>query len=303
MSAGDKYYTAPLSILRSGKSHLEVLEAVVACGIVNAGIGYRKDKGEDAFKQLLEDANKEAVKQGHPAKSPKKLSLRGTSGSLMTYADAEMYWKYAHAGWKLLGILGGDRASDAQTWLDNPLAGGPFFKMRSDWIWGAVNQARREIGKEVASSTSSISWREFKIIAAILSAGCNDHGFVLLGWESIQARACGFHSKALFQSGKASLPSHCLPLSRDQITLTVERLEGLKFFLRYRDSKGKSGGRMAYSLRHATRELLAESVAKWKAENARIETQIEQNRAADLALSLQKSQNPQVWPQHKEGFS
>lgn len=291
MSAGDNYYTAPLSILRSGKSHLEALESALACGIVNAGIGYEKHHGEEAFKELLKEASKEAGEQRLPTKPPKDLALKYADGSAVPPFEADQQWKYAHAGFKLLRIIGGRRDVDAQHWLNNHRTGGVFFKLRSDWMWGAVYQARREDGKDVQATEAPISWREFRILAAILSAGCNRHGFVYLGWESIQARACGFHSKELFENGKASLPEHCQPFTRDQIMRTCERLEGLRFFLRLRDSKGPRGGLMAYSFRHETRELLADAIAKKKAENSSLEAQVKQNREADMALSRR---NPQV---------
>lgn len=291
MSAGDNYFTAPLAILRTQDSHLAVLEASVCYGIVNAGIGYERENGEDAFKELLEQATKVAKDRGEESKPPKGMNLMDASGQPLTQYDAERYWKYAHAGRKLLGITGGNARLSAARWLNHHRAGQVFFKVNSSWLWGAVYQARREAGEDVTSDYKPLSWREFRILAAILSAGCNRHGFVYLGWESIQARACGFHSKELFETGKASLPEHCQPFTRDQIMRTCERLEGLRFFLRLRDSKGPRGGLMAYSFRHETRELLADAIAKKKAENSSLETQVKQNREADMALSCR---NPQV---------
>jgi len=282
MSAGDNYYTAPLSILRSGKSHLEVLEAVLAWGIVNAGIAYRKKHGEEAFEQLLEDADDKAVKENAPSQPPKKLFLRGARGSLIVGGDAVTYWKYAHAGWKLLGIRGGDRARDAQIWLDNPwVEGRPFFTMRSDWVWGALNQARHEAGGGDAPERP-LDWREFRILAAILSGKANSYGFCFLGWECIQARSCGHHTKELFRNDP-EFPAHCQPLTRSMIRATCEKLEALGFFARVRYSRGKSGGWMAYSFRHQDRASLIESVKKWDRTNRSLSTKVADLRAQDRA--------------------
>lgn len=300
MSAGDNYYTAPLSILRSGKNHLEALEASIACGIVNAGIGYEKHHGQDEFKELLKEASKEATKQNLPTKPPRDLALKDADGANLPAFQAEQYWKYSHAGSKLLGIHGGARSSDAQRWLSNHRHGEVFFKMRSDWLWGAVYQARREDGQDVRANDEVISWREFRILAAILSAPVNRYGFTFLGWESIQARACGCHKKEFFRTSKESLPDHCQPLSRDQITRTVERLEALNFFIRFRDSKGDRGGKTAYSFRHkgddpqASRRMLADAVAKYKADRRCMQEKVSANREADRVLALSNTSRPQV---------
>lgn len=269
MSATDNYYTLPLSVLRSGAGELDALGLGLSCGIVNAGIGYRKTHGEGPFRLLLEEARAAARQHGQPAACPAGIP-----------ADL---WETAMAGARMLGVSGGCRATDTTNYQTNSPAGGVFFRLRSDWMWNAISSARREAGMEVATKFKQLSWREFRILAAVLSAKVNTYGFTFLGWETLQARSCGFHSKALFQAGAASLPAHCQPLSRRILRQELEKLEALGYFLRCRYSTGPRGGFMAYSFRHPKREDLVKAVKAWSAANRAAQTQVTANRAADLA--------------------
>jgi len=291
----DKYYTAPLAVLRSGNNALEALGIALACGIVNAGLGFREDYGEDDFDELVPEAEEHAAEQGQPTTPPKKFEIADFSGNSMTQHESETIWRCALVGAKMLGIRGGNRAEDAQTWATHYRKGEVFFTIKSEWLWAAIWTARREAGTEVPQDFKPLSWREFRVLAAILSAGVqNYHGFVFLGWESIQARACGFHRKDLFQAGKNDLCSHCQPFSRDQIMRTTGALEACKFYLRFRYSKGDRGGKTAYSFRHESREKLAEAVAKFQAEYCFKQAAVSDNRAKDriLCAKMQEARKP-----------
>jgi hypothetical protein len=291
MSTGDKYFTAPLAILRSGQSAPCALESALCSGIVNAGLGYLDTHGEDEYNMLLEQASEAAEKQGLPAKPPPRFTLKDCDGKPIAHDRAVELWKAAHAGWKILGLRSGDRASDAQRWASHHRKGEVFFRIKSEWLWNAIYTARREAGTISAADAARddlkpLSWREFRILAAILSAPVKKfQGFVFLGWETIQARACGFHRKDLFTNNKGELPSHCQPLTRSQIDLTTSRLEVLKFYLRFRYSKGDRGGKTAYSFRHETREKLAEAVSKYQAEHC-FKPTVDANRAKDRELTI-----------------
>lgn len=285
MSAADKYYTAPLAVLRSGFTGLEALEIACACGIVNAGIGYREEHGEEDFERLVSDAEEHAAEQGLRTSPPKEFVLSDASGNPMTPHESEAIWRCALVGAKMLGIRGGNRAKDAQTWATHYRKGEVFFTIKSEWLWAAIWTARREAGTEVTQDFKPLSWREFRVLAAILSAPVKNYqGFVFLGWESIQARACGFHRKDLFQAGKNDLWPHCQPFSRDQIMRTTGALEACKFYLRFRYSTGDRGGKTAYSFRHESREKLAEAVAKFQAEYCFKQAAVSDNRAKDRIL-------------------
>lgn len=96
--ASPTYYTVPLSLLHSGSSAREVLEHGVCCGIVNAGLGYRKTHGEPAFQTLLAQANTHARTHGHPTACPPGVELT--------------LWEAALGGACLLHLPGGNRARD-----------------------------------------------------------------------------------------------------------------------------------------------------------------------------------------------
>lgn len=291
MSKEDRYFTAPLAILRSGQSALDSLEAALCSGMVNAGIGYLDTHGEDEFNMLLEQANEAAEKQGLQAKPPPRFTLKDCGGNPIAHERAVELWKAAHAGAKLCGVTGGNRGRDAQVWASHHRKGDVFFRIKSEWLWNAIYTARNEAGTispadAERADLKPLSWREFRILAAILSAPVKKfQGFVFLGWESIQARACGFHRKDLLAKTKEALPPYCLPLTRSQIDLTTSRLEALKFYLRFRYSKGDRGGKTAYSFRHETREKLAEAVGKYQAEHC-FKPTLDANRAKDRELTI-----------------
>ena len=269
MSATDHYFTAPLALLHSGTGALDVLERCVSCGIVNAGIGHRRTYGEAAFQTLLTTATAGARSQGLPTECPKDVRL--------------YFWQAALAGSQFLGIRGGSCARHAAVYQAQLQPGAVFFRLRADWMWNAIHTARQAAGEEATKDFKPLSWREFRILAAILSAKVNSYGFTFLGWESIQARACGFHSKALLQAGKATLPAHCQPLSRRIIRQELDKLEALGFFARCRYAKGARGGLMAYSLRHPKREGLVAAIKRWAAANHAFQTKAAVQRAEDLA--------------------
>jgi len=274
MSKEDKYYTIPLALLRQTVSARAMLDMAVDYGITSAGLGCSAVHGATRFNALLAEALEEAKANGEPLSCPEDLSTQ--------------IWQAAVVGGQLLGIMGGCRATSARTYLEHHRPGEVFFRIRSDWMWNAVLTARREAGQEVRDDLKPLSWREFRLLAAILSTQTNKQQFTFLGWESIQARACGYHTKQLFQAGKEALPFHCQPLSRDMIRATLERMEALGFFARCRYSCGQRGGFMAYSFRHTKREALAAAVKEWRANRNSLKTKTAGHRAADLAAFQKK---------------
>ncbi|HEY1048179.1 MAG TPA: hypothetical protein VGE39_00435 [Prosthecobacter sp.] len=298
MATGDFYYTLPLSLLHSGSSSLQVLNEAVSCGIVNTGLGCRQVHGEAAFQKVLWQAYAGAQAQGRPWHLPRNVE--------------KALWEASLVGAQVLGIQGGDRHEDLLIHQQHTRPGQVFFRVRHDWMWNAVLHARNLAGIHTHPYDKPFTWREFRIIAALLSAKVNKYDFTFLGWESIQARACGFHSKALFQaalaaqaapvsgtphpkgartllsaSGGTALPAHCQPLTRDMIRHTLDKLESLGFFARVRYSTGPCGGYTAYSFRHPQRADLIAAVQKWAADNATFKTKTATHRAEDLAAFRQ----------------
>lgn len=275
----DKYFTIPLSILRSGKSEMEALDNAISVGIVNAGVGFTKTGDQDEVEEMLEAARRRAEKQGEFSKMRKEDSLKDASGITLFRTDAESLWNQALLGWQILDVNGGNRTEDAQRWLNLHRQGEVFFRIKDDFLWTAVNTARRDSGADVAVNRP-LSWREFRVLAAILSAKVNSYGFVFMGWEVIQARASGYHSKDLFFDHKDHLPGHCKPLTRSVIRGTCEKLEALGFFARVRYAAGPSGGYMAYSVT-MERTALQDAVNRWRADNDAFKTKIASHRKSD----------------------
>jgi hypothetical protein len=270
-----KYFTAPISALRSGTAPVEAVENILNIGIVNTGVGLSNTMPDDEYEEALEEAQKRAAKLKEPQEMPPKDALWHADGSRLGRGEAETLWNQALVGWNVHRITGGSRTRDAQSWLKLTTPGEVFFKVRSDFLWTAVKTARDEDGLE-----QRISWREFRILAAILSARTNKYGFAFIGWETIQARACGYHSKELFKANKEAIPSHCEPLTRSMIRGCCEKMEALGFFARARYSTGGTGGLMAYSFK-LERSALIEAVEKWAAANASFKTKVDGHRKSD----------------------
>ena len=300
MSKDDRYFTAPLAVLRSGKSGLEALEACVHVGMVNAGLGYRVTHGEAKFADLLEEARAQAADQMLPVEPPQRLRLLDAAGTKVPDARARELWLASLAGWGLLGLSGGNRLGDVEVWLKHHRPGEVFFRIKKKWLWNAVFTARREAGKHKEHVPQPISWREFRLLAGILSAKVNSYDFTFCGWERVQATACGFHSKARFREGKAALPAHCQPLTRHMIRDGTAKLEALGFFARCRYSRGKVGGLMAYSFRHPRRDDLGAAIHDWDAANHSFKAKTDAFRASDLAAFQTPRKPPSANPPQKE---
>jgi hypothetical protein len=285
----DKYCRIPLSLLRKGGSALESLELCLSLGIVNAGIGlYKSDI--DSYSEILSMAVESIQKDGLPTRLKNNLVFNDASGVSIGRPQSELLYENGIVGRWLLGIQGGGSdptlrhcEAHAKHWR----AGEVFFTIKESFLWGAIYTAREDDGQGVDRDFRPISWREFRILAAILSSPVNAKDYSTIGWPSIQARACGFHTKALFIENKHSLPSHCPELGKYQIESTLKALEANKFFLRFHDSKGKRGGRMHYSFRHPSREDLAASVFKDKRHF--IDRLIIENREADHAINTARN--------------
>ena len=270
-----KYFTAPISALRSGTAPVEAVENILNIGIVNTGVGLSKTLDEEEFEEALEKARKRAAKFKESQEMPPKDALWHADGSRLGRGEAETLWNQSLVGWNAHSITGGSRTRDAQSWLKLTTPGEVFFKVRSDFLWTAVKTAREEDGLE-----QRVSWREFRILAAILSERTNKYGFAFIGWETIQARACGYHSKKLFKANKEAIPSHCEPLTRSMIYATCDKLEALGFYARTRYSKGRTGGYMAYSFK-LERKALIQAVKNWAAANASFKTKVNSLRDSD----------------------
>lgn len=275
----ERYFTFPLCVLHGltdPSTPLDCINLALDCGIINAGIGlYRND--QEKFQEMLGEAIEEHnTKWKISADSNRSTVLVGAKicgVNLVTMSQAKI-----------------DKQIDS---FNQVQKGAALVRMAGKYLWPAFCQASYEQGANEERPDKGISWREFRILCAILSVKRNSNEFSFIGWETIQLRACGFTNKADYKAA-TKIPCHLAPpLSRKQIRTTCDALEDLGFFARFRFSKGKSGGYMAYSFRHS-RDQLAKVVCN--SANFKDRARIKANRAEDSKKCLELLERAKVEP-------
>jgi len=248
MSNTDKYFPIQLHILHHGETALEALDACLRYGVVNTGERERqaqnkRESGVDDFETFLE-------------RNPTNNYRAELDQIHESHKDRTLF-ENAFMGRVIHAFTGSSLEFDVKIFkqVSNPDPKQVFFRIRADFMWGALYTAR---GGDM-SGLRPLSWNEFRILAAILSGPLNNDEYTVLGWESIQARACGFHKKELLANSlvnrkpyEKKLPPHCQPLGRQTIRTIVDRLEVLGFFARV-----SFGPETAYSFRHESLDLRA----------------------------------------------
>jgi len=266
----DRYFTFPLAVLNYGPP-LRCLELALDCGIYSAGAGYRKIHGDDAFvarfAERCEELGIPKLQRPSPFTAAAEVVV---GGAVCNVKFGNHRREHFHST--------AERAAEVPT-------GGPLVRMKADFLWAAIEQARADEDPDRPWPERGISWREFRVLCAILSVRTNRAGFAFVSVETIQARASGFTTKKALRSAE-SIPEHLAPPFTDkQIRTTCDVLENLRFFARFRQSIGPRGGRMAYSVRHNTREELAAAVCDFV--NFRDRIKIAQNRQDDARKCLE----------------
>jgi len=280
MSATDHYFTFPLAVLQGTKdatTAVDCLELAVRCGVVNAGIGFRKKHTDDEYRERLD----EVIEKQKITFKVKRVDIAHVlvGAALCNVSLGGTGLPYYEAF-----------ANDAES----VVTGGPLVKMSSTSLWAATYQARWEADTKNPHPERGMSWREFRILAAILSIKTNRFGFCFVGWETIQSRSCGFATKEAFDAAK-TIPDHLAPPpTRKQIRTTCDTLEVLGFYARFRMSSGARGGLTAYSFRHKDREELGNAVCEHI--NFRDRASIKTNRAKDAEKCLALLERAKVGP-------
>jgi hypothetical protein len=150
----ENYFTFPLAVLQGNKpvtTASECLELAVRCGVLNAGIGFRKNNTHEEFMDRLDsiiEENEITWKVGHHSDRANVLvgasicnvSLGGTSPS------------------HLEGFIAA---------VQGVPTGGAFVKMASKYLWPAVYQARAGSGPRHAMA------RAWNIVAGISNSMCH----------------------------------------------------------------------------------------------------------------------------------
>lgn len=242
----DKYFTFPLSILNGANKKPTVnscLELALDYGAYNAGLGFFRNHDREDFEEKLELAcdyynlSQEHVKQ---ASFERHCYLVGAKicGIAFKWEFSDFY----------------ESTKTATTFVKRrALSKEPLIRISASFLWAAIKQARYE-DSGFEKPERGISWREFRVLIAILSWPTTKEGFTSIGWESIQFRSAGFLNKKEFKAA-TQIPDHLPTLSRKQIRGTLDTLEALNFFARFRLSSGTRGGRFFYSFRHSRDEL------------------------------------------------
>jgi hypothetical protein len=289
MSKTDHYFTFPLAILHGAKSNIPVtpyscIDLALDCAILGAGRGYRCNHGNEKFAERLNEVYE-------------KLSMATKSRPASHTEKAEIL-----VGAALCGVKLGDTShaylERIAEYAGYVTTGGPLVRMKGSYFWAAFYQARAEADPQEPRPEKGISWREFRILAAILSAKTNRVGFAFIGWETIQARSCGYKTKEEFRKAESIPDQLTPPLTHKQIRTTCEALEALGFFARFRFSSGGYGGLMAYSFRH-DRESLGDAVCEFV--NFRDRVGIRENRANDAAKCLKLLERAKSGQCHGKG--
>jgi hypothetical protein len=243
--------------------------------MVGAGKGYRKNHSEEEFLARLDEACEEI-----------KVVRKG-----MMKDVSEVIVGSRLCGVCMLGSKSHSRYQETANRANGVTQGGPLVRMAGKYLWAAVDQANAEADPSNPWPERGISWREFRILCAILSVKTNRAGFAFIGWETIQARSCGFTTKEAFRNAD-NIPDHLAPpLSHKMIRPILERLENLGFYARFHFSSGKTGGLMAYSVRH-TKEELGDAVCDFV--NFKDRAGIKANREADAKKCLEKLERAKV---------
>ena len=270
MSQEDKYFTFPLTIFEAkddDTTPLDCLYLAFDCGCLNAGKGFLNRNGWDSFEESLELACDHHGIPEDAIPDPDSIAACYVLGAKI-------------CGTRLHPRR--DIASRAQMAEDAEAPKMPFIRMSAKFLWAAIHQARYEVDPTHEKPEHGLSWKEFRVLAAILSWPETKEGYTSLGWETIQFRANGFVTKDAFKKAER-LADHLPKLSRRQIRDTLDTLEGLKMFARFRLSTGKRGGRMCYSFRHS-REELAEAVCRKT--NFQDRARVRENREEDSLKCL-----------------
>jgi hypothetical protein len=259
----DQYLKFPLSLLFHASNQLDHFGKAASIGAVNAGIGFRINHQECAFQAKLEDVATENC-------------------------DEEVVVGASVCGINLEDETG-QTARKVYESISELCKSSPFVNIKADFFHAAYHSAQKEAEDTLPPLEKWISWREYRVLLAIYSLQWNNKNYCEAGWESIRCRACGFHNKASYREfveSEQPWPDHITPLSRDQITRTVKKLEELKFFLRVRvSSNSRHGGKYAYSIKHESREALIRDVESKQAYSRG--DIIRENRAKDHLLQLQ----------------
>lgn len=275
MSKKDPYFRFPLAALTFDQP-VVALGAFVCYGIVNAGEGARVTMKQAFFDFAIAEAERRSWTW--PATPEEiKLFLDVAAGSALCNVVVRDW----QATWRQYAAV----ESHVKKWCEAAADSEAFVTMKAEWVWRALNRARILTGGRLVAghsrSSPQISWQEFRVLCAILSV-IGKKPFAYISSSDIAHRACGYTSAAAWKKSGEQGSEHLPIITRWQIDKTLADLEKNRFFLRARVSRGNTGGRTAYSIRHASRKSLWQAMRTQR--DRREGKDVIENRKEDQAL-------------------
>jgi len=248
-----KFPLACLRVIRGGRetdaSKSAVFEDILACGIMNAGTGYKETHGVEAFTEKLNSLECDTGGMTQDVKT----AIVGASVCGVGQPPIDVIERYieTHKEYKC----------DAVAF--------PLVSMRLRWIDSARSQARFDDELSNYDPSGGIGWDEFRILCAILSAR-KTRGFSFIGWETIQALSCGMLKRDYVKEGRVTPRQLAPPLQKNKISRITKRLNREGFYARESYSRGEGGGWTAYSFKMSANELKTELVAHRKRQTGEV---------------------------------
>jgi hypothetical protein len=236
MARADRYVTIPLAWIRLCNSPLDFFERGIHFAAREAGLGLR---------------------QKEPGHFEHRVAEFLAEHDLNHEIESEEIDAPSIAGWSLLQFKSPDPTGQTTARIHKILDAiippekiSPRFRVSWSIFHTSWETQRFEAG-HIEEPPRQISWREFRILLALLSIRNKPWNRNKIEFEAsaqdIRVQSCGFTKNENLQKAQ-SFPEHAAPFSRDQIERTMGNLDKLGFFHRRKVSKGKCGGLWKYRI-------------------------------------------------------
>ena len=269
----ERFFRFPLAALAYDPDPVKTLTTIIVWCFLDIGERSSSIYDNAALREAVEMQSPEMHQRLSPQTRDEFLLIRGAQIAKFDLWDSCSTVLSQHA--KLTAFINKNQGS----------ASSNTVTVSSDWIGNCLNTEKK------IPEPRTLSWREFRILCALLSK-IGNKGFDKCGWKEIQARAAGWCGKVDMRRAKAAgkpTRKHLL-LTRDQIRKTLERLETHNFLSRFQFNRAESW--FSFSCK-GDRKVLQEWVANRKLR--RIES-LREKRADDQAFSAEMSQRKSLVP-------
>ena len=162
----ENYLKFPLAILqglnRNDSTPNEILKDALCYGVINAGIGFKKNNADECYEKLLEEAWEDVWDR-------LGFDYDEISYEIKNTLVGTRVCRVALSTGSILNAPGIYREYSKHVF--------PLVTLKSDIFWSAYHQIAHEEGERDHPPEKSISWREFRILCAILSVKKEPGGF------------------------------------------------------------------------------------------------------------------------------